>query len=93
MRLSRDLIFLCGQRGIPNSLHFFLRTVSPTFKFLEASVIGRSKYFARSDKAILAMCSLAALFFLFSIIPAIFHPIYKISNLKNSIKSEVKSKK
>lgn len=54
MRLSSDLIFLCGQRGMPNSLHFLFKTVSPTFKLLEASVIGTSKYFARSFSAMLA---------------------------------------
>lgn len=83
MRPSSDLIFLCGHRGIPNSLHFFLSTVSPTFRFLEASTIGRSKYLARSDKAIFATCSLGALFFFFSIIPATLHLTYEISNLNN----------
>lgn len=76
IRVSRDLIFLCGQRGIPNSLHFLFSTVSPIFKFLEASTIGRSKYLARSANAILAIRSVAALFF-FTIKPAIFQPLYE----------------
>lgn len=70
MRLSRDLIFLCGQRGIPNSLHFFFSTVSPTLRFFEASTMGRSKYLARSVKASLAISSVVALLFLLSARPA-----------------------
>ena len=79
MRLSSDLIFLWGQRGIPNSLHFLLRTVSPTFRFLDASTIGISKYLTKSDKAIFAMWSLGALFF-FTTKPATLHLINEMIN-------------
>lgn len=84
MRLSSDFIFLCGHRGIPNSLHFFFSTVSPTFRLLEASTIGISKYFTRSGKVIFDMRSLAALLFFFSILPATLHLTFKISNSKDT---------
>lgn len=90
MRLSRDLIFLCGQRGMPNSLHFLFSTVRPTFKFLEASTIGRPKHLTTSSKAILAMSSLAALFFFFSITPAVFWLVSHGDELQKSL--EVKKK-
>lgn len=74
-----DLIFLCGQRWIPNSLHFLFSTVNPTFKFLEASVIGTPKYLDRSDKAIPAMRSLVALLF-FSAITGNSHLVSHLSH-------------
>ena len=81
MRLSRDLIFLCGQRRIPNSLHLLLRAVSPTFKCIEACLIGTSKYMVTSDKVILDMSLLVALFFFLSTTPAELPSAYQISNI------------
>lgn len=69
---------------MPNSRHFFFNTVSPTFRLLEASTIGISKYFTRSGKVIFAMRSLAALLFFFSVKPAIMHLTFKISNSKRT---------
>lgn len=63
MSVSSDFILRWGQRSTPYSLHFLFNTVSPTFNFLEASAIGRLKYFSRSRKAMLATCSVAARFF------------------------------
>lgn len=63
MRLSRDLIFLWGHRRIPNSLHFFFKTVRPTLRFREASTIVTPKYLERSSKESPAICSDGVLFF------------------------------
>lgn len=82
MRPSRDLIFRCGQREIPNSLHFLLRTVRPTFKFFEASIIGRSKYFERSSSVSLDISLVVARFCFLSAKPTIFHHSVWLINFK-----------
>lgn len=82
MRPSRDLIFRCGQREIPNSLHFLFRTVRPTFKFFEASIIGRSKYFERSSSVSLDISLVVARFCFLSAKPTIFHHSVWLINFK-----------
>lgn len=74
MRQSRDLIFRCGQREIPNSLHFRLRTVRPTFNLFEASIMGRSKYFERSSSVSFVIVLVVARLIV-TTKPTIFHHI------------------